>query len=402
MNRRTLPFLAAGLLLSLAFLGQDLAYATFDPGAASRRGTRTPRPTREPTATRPPRRDRRPTPTPTAKPPSLPPCAHSETEWHGIQGDGCRYDHSHNENPLVGPLSAQVRQVFGTRGLANPLGTKEAHAFYKWARFEGNCPQTERGFGSDGCLRRGLVLLHANGNGRGLQMRFHSMLGFVEYPNGGWGLFSGIADFGPLHCPYKQRHCPLPQDSLDPPIDPASVNLAQPPYRSMRVVSELDAIRRSGRNEFLWNSGSNAGVLRGDEYNQHFQVDFSEIDAWEVLDPNDFDGEFYATHFVCQDTEHCAFNHSTLRVYEVVAIVPADWDTDGDGYVTLNSFTDARGRLRTDCTQASVEADCWPLVLVNAPVGKWTFRIPIGFVPIEDFPDYDLSPPGEWWIQFPN
>jgi hypothetical protein len=100
-------------------------------------------------------------------------------------------------------------------------------------------------------------------------------------------------------------------------------------------------------------------------------------------------------------------NNSLHHVYDVQVFIPASLDTDGDGIVTYSGYTDRRGNVVQGC--AAPGLDCIPLEIVNAPVGRAIFSRGNSGVRFTDndlhgstFRDFDVSPPGEFWITFPN
>jgi hypothetical protein len=131
-------------------------------------------------------------------------------------------------------------------------------------------------------------------------------------------------------------------------------------------------------------------------YNLPFEYDFHSVDAWGAVDPqNPTD-----LNLVCP-TGNCPFNHTTLRVYQIVVRVPEEL-AGSDGRVNFIGFTDLQGNIDYNCTETG--PNCVPLIIENAPVGTATFILPVSNVPLEAFPDYDIYLEGvtAGWIQHPN
>ncbi len=338
--------------------------------------------------------------------PGAPPCGvHNPQEYHGLWNEsiGCHYDHTHNFDPSNTIFAEQAGVSAGT-GISYPWQTpnenEQKHNGYKYSYTTTDGCQQANDF--ENCVMDSLIQIHAVGSQQGVTTRFHSFwsisrictpdqqqCGTIE--TGGW------SDFGFLHCPYKTAHCPL---SSDPTITAGVNPIGQPPYLATVPLYQLERALSGGTIEQLWNSGSNpiSRHIFPEQYNQLFEYDFSSIDAWGGVDPEDLT----RLHLVCPEGD-CSFNHSTLRVYEIVARVPQALDTDGDGLVSFHGFTDRRGSILEECSELG--PDCIPLIIENAPVGNASFRIPIGNrVPLSDWPDFDIYFDGETsgWIQYPN
>ena len=77
------------------------------------------------------------------------------------------------------------------------------------------------------------------------------------------------------------------------------------------------------------------------------------------------------------------------------------YDADGDGLASFRGFTDRYGRLVTNCDRPGL--DCVPLHLLDVPVARSQHRDTehLGLSEAGTV-DFDVSPPGEHWIRFPN
>ncbi len=392
-----------------------------------------PQPTQPPIEpTNPPPQPTTPAPEPTTPPPAptspppppggniqpfagAPACeaigvAHDNSAFHGIWNYeyGCHYDHTHNHNPSDTIFAEEVQSW--EQPVSYPWQTPHEnvhkHAGYKYVYVENpECAVLETG---DNCIKYALVQLHSVGSTLDTKARFHSFRAIALLcdstgnncgvaQTGGWG------DFGIMHCDYKTEHCPL---ETDPPVPAERFGL--PPYRTSTQLENLNHVLASGKNVQYWNSGVLPVQLPyfPDPHNQIFEYDWQTYDAWDVVDPADLE----TIHFICADQPDCRFNHSTIRMYEMVFNVP---DQLGDGRVTFNGFTDLQGNIDPSCTAPAPE--CIPLILDNVPADSATFRIPVGNVPITEFDDYDIyfcgnelcgphdagaTPSG--WIKYPN
>lgn len=339
--------------------------------------------------------------------------AHNDSVFHGIWNYeyGCHYDHTHNHNPSDTVFAEDVQRW--EQPISYPWQTPHEnvhkHAGYKYVYVQNpECAVLETG---DNCIKYALVQLHAVGSILGTKTRFHSFRAIALLcdstgnncglaQTGGWG------DFGIMHCGYKTEHCPL---ETDPPV-PADL-FGLPPYRTSARLETLNRVLTSGKNLQVWNSGVLPIELSSfpDAHNQIFQYDWQTYDAWDVADPADLE----TIHFICADQPDCRFNHSTMRMYEMIFKVPDVPDQLGNGRVTFNGFTDLQGNVDPACTAPGPE--CVPLILDNVPAGSATFRIPVGNVPIAEFDDYDVYFCGDvlcgpqdsgampaGWIKYPN
>ncbi|MBK8900858.1 MAG: hypothetical protein IPM53_06740 [Anaerolineaceae bacterium] len=343
-------------------------------------------------------------------PDALPCSDHESTSWHDLWNEetGCYYDHTHNHNPFETVLADQIQGWEQTISYPwqTPHENEHKHAGYKYVYVQNpQCATVESG---DNCLKYALVQLHIVGSTMGAQTRFHSFraVAMICGPDGnncGIAQTGGWADFGVLHCSYKQQYCPLESD----PSIPAD-RFEMPPYRASTHIMDLPRVLTNGKNIQIWNSGILPAQFPyySDPHNQILQYDWQTADAWDVLDPDDLG----AVHFICADEPNCRFNHSTMRMYEIIFRVPEEL---GDGLVSFSGYTDLQGNIDPTCT--AVGSECVPLILEKVPSGSATFRVPLGNTPIEEFDDYDIYFCGEQvcgpfdlnarsadWIKYPN
>jgi hypothetical protein len=121
---------------------------------------------------------------------------------------------------------------------------------------------------------------------------------------------------------------------------------------------------------------------------------FRTQDDWvgiDLADPTTLD----ISKFRCPDFQ-CRYNHSDENFYRInVEQEFLEQFDDGSGRANFNGFVDRFGNVVPSCT---LGLDCAPLILENVPLGGRSVQIR-GNPPIIE---YDLSPPGEWWIEHPN
>ena len=383
------------------------AGATVEPAA-----TQTTRQSLDPTATS--------TPAPTTTPettqelvltaaqiapyPNAPECSdHDETRWHGLWNAdaGCHYDHTHNADLFATEFAERV--AVWDQSISYPWHTPHEntmkHQGYKYAyNTDPDC--SKRRDSADNCLRASLIQLHAIGSQLGMTTRFHSYRAIAlisETADDEPGLIElgGHSDFGILHCPYKQEHCPL---SSDPPGSNFDLMWPHPPYRASTSLDRLARDMAGGKIPQAWNSGWQpiVGQYYLTPYNLLFEYDFHSVDAWGAVNADDP----MELHLVCPDG-NCPFNHSTLRINEIVIRVPEEL-AGPDGRVNFSGFTDVQGNIDDSCTETG--PNCVPLIIENAPAGLATFSLPINNVPLTAFADYDIYFDGvtSGWIQYPN
>lgn len=328
---------------------------------------------------------------------------HDTTQYHSLINvqESCHYDHTHNHDPYKTAF-AEIVQGWN-QDISYPWQTNNEnelkHAGYKYAYFEDlDC---NKQLGGDGnCIKRGLIQLHAVGSQIAMVTRYHSFrfVGQVCDTSDNCGMVQtgGISDWGILHCPYKSEHCPLGSD-------PANVVFGEmvghPPYRAAPPLSSMDKLLGQGKIIHQWNSGSqpivNQWYPQSDKYNELLEFDFTTIDAWGAVNP---DGP-NTIPLVCADGS-CHLNHSTLRIYEVVVRMP-DGLNSQNGEYNFNGFTDVKGYINSGCTAEG--PNCVPLIISSVP-GSASFRIPIGNIPSDQFPEYDIYFNGatSGWIKYPN
>lgn len=371
----------------------------------------TPTPTPNPSSTPTPNPSGTPVPTPT--PPvgggggiepfaSAPACediglVHNPIEWHGVWDYeyGCYWDHTHNDDPasmdyMFGPwpFSQTISYPHET-----PAENELKHEGYKYYTFDtnGECV-FEKDLNMDGCVTGLRIVYHAIGSEIGIRTRFHSYYGQVQIknPDGTFGTISsgGWSDFGILHNPYKDVHCPLESD-------PDNFNILQPPYRALHNYI----------GETSWNSGSN-GVGSFSPYNRVLAYDWFDYDTWT----HENSCADYATdelNFICDNIDACPYNHSQTRFYEIVAQIPPEIRTGGK--MNFSGFTDLEGFIDESCTQAGPV--CVPLEIENVDSSEsFGFRLNVGgpqnnpaLFPIDEYAkEYDLAPEGTFWLKYPN
>lgn len=389
------------------------------------------------------------TPAPTIPPPQLPTntpiaqgpiapyagaplCAtHDNNAWHSLWDStrGCHYNHTHNTDPRAGDaVFGPWAVLWGGQELSYPWATSGAengmkHGGYKFTYREfPTCSSTNQYNGQPAnCVSHARVEYHAVSGLMDYLARYHSFYEELRIckrtaPNqcgvirsGGW------ADFGPLHVPYKQQLVIRPGGTVDFgagmvmtfPADPpyfGGQDLSLEPYLAVGSVAGLNILRNKnpdsgvdvGRVD-VWSMPE--GKTSYDAVKPHPLVRFlvGVADPWNVMDPANPNSLIW----VCTDApKHngCGYNGSLSAVNELSAYIPPSLDPDKDGFADYAGWTDRYGKIVTNCNAPAL--DCVPLEIIHAPVGFADSRDPgNGSSALKEF---DLSPKGERWIEFPN
>ncbi|MDQ4079029.1 MAG: procyclic acidic repetitive family protein [Chloroflexota bacterium] len=349
--------------------------------------TSTPEPTNtsEPTATAEPTVEPTSTTQPTNTPEpsgSLSLCEeHNPTLWHALisEDDSCHYDHEHKDDPnRVNDVFGEPGAWFGSPGqsISYPWQTYKVmadgtvhlendakHEVYGWqVRKDMPCKGIAH---SIACVTDFRTTYHMNSASAGAVVRFHSFsmearacllsdqtkCGTIR--SGGW------MDFGHLE------------------VDKVYVPLAGDPA----TLQWFERQHNSNRGGYVtW-------------YGRHPFGEFSALtaDSWGKTDPNDP----HALHLDCPDYQ-CAANGSTMFADNLSFNI---WlsDPDGDGLINFDGYADRYGNIVEGCTEAGV--DCVPIQLENWPQGFILYRDDAHGMGMRE---YDTSPEGEWWIEYPN
>ena len=419
-----------------------------DCGPATPAPTETPAPTDTATATETPS----PTPTDTAPPPTeidtpaptdtplppeltvppspttgtpIPPFAaaqlcsfHDPTAWHALWdgGQACHYDHTHNADPttadaILGPLAyapTTLSYAWATSSMENSM----KHGGYKYGVRLGlpcGVVTNYEGITPINCITDARIQYHGVGHALDALARFHSFYAEyricrqLAYTQCGIIRIGGWADFGILEVPYKGARVVRPGgvvdfgDGLvmsfasdDPEMNGQSVD--NEPYLAMSSLADLSYFSTHAPSTNIqmevWSS-----ALGAYSHQPYVRFAFRIFDSWGLIDPANPNNP----HWLCRDGS-CAYNASWHALNELTAFIPQAWDTDGDGLANFEGFTNRYGQVVTGCTASGL--DCVPLSVVNVPVGYAHYTDPGNGR--NAAVEYDTSPPGVRWIEFPN
>ena len=119
-------------------------------------------------------------------------------------------------------------------------------------------------------------------------------------------------------------------------------------------------------------------------------------DAFSNVDPNNPEEQ----NFFCPDFR-CKNNGSTIQAHIVLFDIKSNLDSDGNGLADFKGYTDRYGKAVSNCT--SVGLDCIPTVVEHAPVARTEHRDDRDLnLSAAGAMEFDTSPPGEYWIKYPN
>lgn len=335
---------------------------------------------------------------------------HNDRAWHGLWNyeQGCHYTHEHKDNPhdvddifgtaiytLAGGEVSYPWQTFavtpGTAGqypeLLDATMTENTlkHQGYGWA-VRRNMPCRTPDWGGDGCITDLRVQYHALMGASGATTRYHSYLlearaclpdnpaacGIIR--TGGW------LDTGYLMVKLADGDI-IP----DLPDNPANLVIPLEPKKEHFGGSTLNQ--------------SQYAVWYGNNLDTAVQsmVSLATENAWQGIDPNN-PGHVALT---CPGFD-CQHNGSTMQLHRFGFFGRPAMDPDADGFVDYQGFTDRYGNLVSNCS--GVGLDCIPLLiqhlpLANAETTEFLYEDDLQGIWMRE---YDMSPNGEWWIEYPN
>ncbi len=338
--------------------------------------------------------------------PGMGPCSdsdHDPTEWHPLIDPvkGCHYNHEHKHDPN------EVADIFGPAGswfngssLSYPWQTNNEneykHEAYGWI-VRKNIPANNRPV----WIKDFRWLVHVIGTPftdvdgtlhGGYLGRFHSFSLEAQVCNsngqcgivrtGGWIDFGNLEIDGIDDCVYL---------SGDPTQQEACTSLGRRRIHYFYQGNNMPP----NKNTFFWYGRH--GLINGPLPALHpFQIAVATADSSVNVDPNNL----YSLEFLCPEWD-CSLNESTKQAHVVGFAVRNSFDTDQDGLADFNGYTDRYGVVVNNCTAPGL--DCVPLIIEGAPVGIVQHRddVDLGLGP-GGAQEFDTSPPGEWWIEYPE
>jgi hypothetical protein len=365
---------------------------------------------------------------------------------------GCHYDHTHGDDPSLadkyfGPLGAYwngttISYPFNSGPSENTL----KHAGYKISvRMPGYhdwkaCGLYDNtditGDHSDNCIVASRIEYHAVGGLMDLVGRYHSYWLEVyvckgqpspfpppNSPNCGIMRTGGLLDFAQLQAPHYNARVVRPGGTLDfgngivmtYNADGAGLpsNSGEPYVFSYPNTAQYI-------NQFRNSPHSVAGTSAGGSYqitidqwssndfdcdprppgdpchNQYTHVLYQVGDAFNLVNPQNLNDIYW----ICYGQPNCEYDGSMIGMNETQVRVLQSWQPSGNGFVTVNGWSDKWGNPTSGCTKIST--DCVPFILENMPVGVAATKS--NRACLCDVWEYDVyfngKPSG--WIKFPN
>ncbi|MCA9975891.1 MAG: hypothetical protein KC413_09090 [Anaerolineales bacterium] len=336
--------------------------------------------------------------------PGAPACdeaLHDANAWHGLWNyeAGCHYDHEHKHDPH------EVDDIFGEPG-AWFAGDEISYPWQTFVGANGNYPQWS---GDPAELENvakhkvyGWIVrrdIPANGRSvwiKAFRLQYHAMSApagtLTRYHS--FSLEAQVCD---------NSHCGIVRTGgwID------FGNLEVNGYGIVPLAGQEDAYGDAGRRrihyfyadpesrrqaqakaEFFWygrqrplNPPYNTVPLHP------LSIALATGDAWSNVDPLDPT----AMNLFCPAYD-CNKNGSTIQAHVVQFNITQ---------ANFNGYVDRYGKRANGCTEPGL--DCIPLIIENAPLGLVQHRDDTHLgLPSAGAQDFDISPPGEWWIEFPN
>ncbi|MEW5987209.1 MAG: hypothetical protein AB1791_11285 [Chloroflexota bacterium] len=327
-----------------------------------------------------------------------PPCdTHPDTEWHSLWNYtmGCHYDHEHNDDPhSVDDILGPVGELYGGQSISYPwqtfvgsgedyppapepgqglLENEAKHGAYGWL-VRRDVPTCTAAIAP--CIHDARVAFHALMSAHDAVVRYHS--GFVEVrilnTDGTYGIakLGGWYDHNCLEV--DQVFIPLPGDPPEGCLDDG---------HGRRQHSSIYKVVHWYAHQ---NFRDQAVVSR---------VGVATTDPWGPINPADP----YLLQFFCANYL-CAENNSTMSLNELTVRFFDDLDTNGDDRLDGSYWTDRYGILVANCAQPAL--DCVPLSFDNVPIARMEYHDEDNGLPGAGAIEYDLSPEGEFWIEYEN
>ncbi len=344
------------------------------------------------------------TPVPTVTP--TPDTGHNLNAWH-FPANFPGFEHHHGVNPadyvdVFGPTLSDYLATYSpisypwqTPDENSPVGLGHHHG-YVWLYDQARSDDPHTGcelFNNGGhlptdslnCVTDVLMEIHTDGTQAHLRKRFHSHYLFMRVcdqatltqcgivATGGW------VDYGILHTPYKNAHCPLA--GVDPEVPEGySFNLGQPPYRASQVAWKGNKVVQ------IW-SGLRPNTVVADLYpeqpNHTIGVVWSTLDAWGIIDAEHCADSAFDVSGTTQGIP--GLNNSLFQIWEIYLYdhPPAPF----------TGWTDRWGHV-VECTKAGT--DCVPFIVTEGvPDGAALLNRQVRQGDAEAAPFLEFDPGGE-------
>lgn len=323
---------------------------------------------------------------------------HNAREWHGLMNseEECHYDHEHKDNPHL------LDDVFGTQlyewaggSISYPWQTGDGHGenehkheAYGWIVMRDLPPSmssSEAGTpAGPGFIKHLRIQGHFDLNVTGAPTRFHSsyievMVCYKAHPTDcGIARYGGHQDYGELRV--DGNWIPLPDDpeaydGVEPPAVPE--NDYDPLLEKREHTSETNRVAWLGRFHYL---GGEEVPINYTGFNHR------TMDAFGPVNPANLSEIILTDPAVYNNSTH-GLDFFILRMRHHMA--GANGRMNWSGYAT---------RFGLDANPACTEVglDCVPISLENVPAVRSVNIQP------RLIKEYDVSPEGVSWIEYPN
>lgn len=323
-------------------------------------------------------------------------CAtHDDTKWHGWTGTaGCRYTHTHGDNPLDPAIVAIFGGVWPdpNQEISYPWQTNHENMNKHNGYYNINITQFPAGANALNWVGRTANYIKA---GR-FQFHFHTYLDHAVQVHSykmevlvctlndsqcGIVRTGGHWHTGVVHCPYKTAYCPLPSDAPVPPnlwlpgtgMDTSGKSID--PYRGhFRTCNQIWS--NLAANPDGWNEG--AGMLYDDttrdnpifwtsgyrvygDYGWLSQLGVASFDEAVCIDTNTNPASFHLTCDQAPNGAACRFDGTELSLLNAGVLINSS--------VRNVAFTEVTGKPSTSCTVMGT--NCVPLVIQPGVPDGW-------------------------------
>lgn len=331
---------------------------------------------------------------------SAPPCPdHDPTVWHSLWDSqrGCYYTHEHKHDPNdLNHLFGKPGEWFGGGEISYPWQTfSGANADYPQIQAD-SVLENEAKHNGYGWIVRQDIPPHSDIWIKDFRLQYHA----ISAPPGTLTRFHSFSLEANI-CQQADMHCGLIRTGGW--IDFGNLEIRG--TGAFPLTGEADAVDDDGRRRIhffytdpeIRTGDADAGFFwygrvrpasppfRGPL--EPFSIALATADAWANVDANDVN----APNLFCPDFQ-CEKNGSTIQAHVVQFGIPE---------ANLNIFTDRYGLPARDCQ--TIGLDCIPLIIEEAPIGRVQHRddrdLGLSTAGTQDF---DISPEGVWWIEYPN
>ena len=274
-----------------------------------------------------------------------------------------------------------VDDIFGTQIYSDwgsdilPLWAAGVHGGHTWLTWRDFDCAAEFSKGNN-CAKAGRINFHiVFASGKPQTVRFHSgwreLYVCDEIGNCGFKREGGKFDTNQLRI--DGVNIPLPDDDLLP-----FIGNVRKEHRGLGTSPAGGGPSISWYTAFRTNGGFNTQIIAKDGWGPSNPADPFELIFW------------------CPDFQ-CSFNASRLTIGQNNGgIDPIKYPPSDDGLVDIFQFVDQFGVDAPSCT--SIGPDCVPFEAVNLPPGVFGAFQPLSPNTFEG----DISPDGEFWIEYPN